>query len=226
MALAEQLRPLLAETALDAHALPAKETGASAAVFRRDGEYWRVQFEGDAFAIRDSRGMHHLARLLEAPGHEVHALELASANGDPLKRPVGASVGLGVDPMTGIGPVIDAEAKAAYRTRVSELREEIAEAESWNDPERTARATEELHALTDQLAAAAGLGGRARPIGSAAERARVSVTRAIRASVNRLGQQSASLGAHLALTIRTGTYCSYMPDPRAPISWDTGRPTK
>jgi hypothetical protein len=27
------------------------------------------------------------------------------------------------------------------------------------------------------------------------------------------------LDAHLASAIRTGTYCSYLPDPRVPVAW-------
>jgi hypothetical protein len=35
-----------------------------------------------------------------------------------------------------------------------------------------------------------------------------------------LARANPSLGRHLAATIRTGRYCSYTPDPRAPISWE------
>jgi hypothetical protein len=71
-----------------------------------------------------------------------------------------------------------------------------------------------------ELAAAVGLGGRDRPTGSASERGRVSVTRAIRSSMARIADQSQPLGAHLAATVRTGTYCVYAPDPRTPITWE------
>ena len=55
---------------------------------------------------------------------------------------------------------------------------------------------------------------------SSSERARVSVTRAIRRSLDgAICEQSPSLGDHLEATIRTGTFCSYTPDPRAPIVW-------
>ena len=95
----------------------------------------------------------------------------------------------------------------------------MTEAESWNDPERLARLHDKSDALTRELAAAFGLGGRARPSGSAAERARVSVTRAIRASLERIAEQHVPLGAHLEATVRTGMFCSYTPDPRVPIVW-------
>ena len=117
------------------------------------------------------------------------------------------------------GTVLDERAKAAYRARVEELQAEIDEAEEWNDSERAARAREELDFLVEELAAATGLGGRDRRLGSDAERARVNVTRAIRTSMARIGEHHPELAAHLERTVRTGTFCVYEPDPRAPISW-------
>ena len=191
----------------------------AAAVFRRDGEYWTIRFESDAFTMRDARGMRHIARLLESPGRELHALDLARADAESRSAGVGGFEAVAGDPMAGAGPILDAEAKAAYRQRIGDLQADLAEAEAWNDPERAARVEAELDALTHQLAAAMGLGGRDRSAGAAAERARVSVTRAIRSSLERIGRQSQSLGAHLDATVRTGTFCSYVPDPRAPIIW-------
>ena len=45
--------------------------------FRREGEYWSIEFDGESFRVRDSKGMRHIARLLASPGREVHALDLA-----------------------------------------------------------------------------------------------------------------------------------------------------
>jgi hypothetical protein len=67
---------------------------------------------------------------------------------------------------------------------------------------------------------AVGLGGRDRRAASHAERARLNVSRAIRAAMSNLARDNPSLGRHLAATIRTSRYCSYSPDPRAPIAWD------
>jgi hypothetical protein len=130
-----------------------------------------------------------------------------------------AELDLRSDALGGTGPILDAEAKEAYRARLVELREEAAEAEAWNDPERATRAQAEIDALAHELRAAIGLGGRDRSTGTPAERARVSVTRAIRAAIERIAEQEPGLGAHLDATVRTGTFCSYVPDPRAPIHW-------
>jgi hypothetical protein len=35
----------------------------------------------------------------------------------------------------------------------------------------------------------------------------------------KLARANPALGRHLAVTIRTGRYCGYTPDPRAPIAW-------
>ena len=48
---------------------PPGALAAESGVFRREGEYWTIEFERDEFRVRDSRGMRHLARLLHAPGH-------------------------------------------------------------------------------------------------------------------------------------------------------------
>jgi len=122
------------------------------------------------------------------------------------------------------GPQLDEAAKRAYRDRLAELDAEVAEAESWNDPERAARAREEIAALAGELSRAVGLSGRDRKAASASERARQSVTKAIRDALRRIREEDVALGEHLARSVRTGLYCSYDPDPAAaPPSWRTDR---
>ena len=77
----------------------------------------------------------------------------------------------------------------------------------------------EIDALAGELSRAIGFGGRDRRAASPVERARVSATRAIRAAVRQIGQNDAALAHHLAVTIKTGTFCSYTPDPRTRVSW-------
>jgi tetratricopeptide (TPR) repeat protein len=189
--------------------------GGRPSVFRREGEYWSISFDGQSFRLRDSKGLRYLAVLLAAPGREVHALELVgSERGGAARKPEDLPSVEG-----DAGGVLDAEAKKAYRRRIEELEAEAQEAREWNDPARAAKAEEELEFLVHELAGAVGLGGRDRRTRSAAERARVNVTRAIKAALDRIDEHSAALGRHLASTIRTGIYCSYAPDPRVPITW-------
>ena len=118
------------------------------------------------------------------------------------------------------GPALDSQAKAEYRSRLEDLRAEIEEAEAFNDPERAARAREEMDFIAHELSAAVGLGGRDRRVASAAERARVNVTRALRREIRRIADEDAGLGRELETTVRTGTFCAYEPDPRRPVAWD------
>ena len=196
---------------------PGPASDGATGTFRHEGDYWTIAFEGDGFRIKDSKGIGYLARLLARPGQELHALDLAGSKAANAASVAPGELQLRAD--SGGGPILDDAAKGAYRARVDELRSEIAQAEEWNDAERATTARTELEVLTSELAAAVGLGGRDRQAASATERARVSVTRAIRGAIDRLASESPALGRHLEATIRTGTYCSYTPDPRAPITW-------
>ena len=64
-----------------------------------------------------------------------------------------------------------------------------------------------------------GLGNRGRDSRSPIERARVSVTRAIRAAIRLIQDNDASYGRHLGVTVKTGTFCSYVPDPELAVTW-------
>jgi len=180
--------------------------------FMLEGELWTVAYDGSAFRLRDTKGLHYLAALLREPGRERLALDLVA--GGMGTGQVGRASG-------DTGPILDPEAKAQYRARLDDLAEEIASAERANDGERAAQAEEEREILLAELAGAVGLGGRDRKGASAAERARVNVTRAIKAAQDRIAEQSPKMGEHLAATVRTGLYCVYVPDPRSPFRWET-----
>jgi hypothetical protein len=116
--------------------------------------------------------------------------------------------------------MLDDVAKEMYRRRLAEIDEDIASASEFGDSQRAARASVEREYLVRELARAVGLGGRDRRAGVASERARASVTRAIRLAMARIASLDTTMGEHLERTIRTGTYCAYMPDPLAPIAWE------
>jgi tetratricopeptide (TPR) repeat protein len=191
--------------------------GRDRGVFRREGEYWSVAFSGEAFRLRDTKGLGYMASLLAQPGREIHVLDLVGV--DSGERTANREEGLEVSRLGDAGDVLDPEARAAYRRRLEELSEELDEAASWNDPERSFRAREEMDFLTKELAGAEGLGGRSRRSASASERARVNVTRAIRTAIAHVEENDPELGRHFDTSVRTGTFCSYAPDPRVPIDW-------
>ena len=195
--------------------------------FRREGDYWTIVYDGSLVRLRDSKGLRYLARLVANPGQEFYAIDLEAGESRPAK-PARPHPGRGTShpevevrsDLGDAGELLDAQAKAAYKARLEDLREELDEAERFNDPDRAAKAKEEIDFLASELARAVGLGGRDRRAASHAERARLNVTRAIRAAIGNLARANPSLGQHLSATIRTGRYCSYTPDPRATIAWE------
>ena len=93
------------------------------------------------------------------------------------------------------------------------------EAETARDPVRAEQAQVEMEALLRELKRAVGLGGRDRPTGSDAERARVNVVRNLRRSIAAVSAQAPLLGAHLEAAVRTGRHCIYLPEPASALSW-------
>jgi hypothetical protein len=168
--------------------------------------------------------LRYLARLLADPGREFHVLDLVAAERG-WSRDVGSRTERGLTISSGLnaGVLLDAEAKEAYRRRLTEIEEDIEEARDFGDAERVAQAEDERDILVRELARAVGLGGRDRQVGSASERARASVTRAIRQAMVRIQDYHPILGEHLERAIRTGTYCAYLPDPRIPVGWKLSR---
>jgi tetratricopeptide (TPR) repeat protein len=199
------------------------ETRASS-VFRREADFWTIAYGGRVVRIKDSRGLQYLAHLLRHPGEQFHALDLllqlqtSPAEGQTSGDSVTGRAPRPPMPNQGL-PVLDARARAEYRQRLDELVDEIEEAERLNDIGRSARAREEIECLRDQLSAATGLGGRERTVGAHAERARMAVTKRIKDAVRRLHAAHASLGRHLAATIHTGYFCTYLPDREFPVEW-------
>jgi non-specific serine/threonine protein kinase len=167
--------------------------------------------------------LHYIAHLLRHPGQEFHVCDLLAVVGEP--RPCGA---LGEQPslratdLRDAGPLLDAKAKAAYKSRLDTLREELEETERLNDLGRSARVRDEIEAVTSELSAAIGFGGRDRHAASNAERARLGVTKRIRAAVEKIQQVNPALARHLGAAITTGYFCVYAPLATGATSWFLG----
>jgi CheY-like chemotaxis protein len=193
---------------------------------RREGDYWTISYAGVTVRIRDCKGLQHLARLLAHPHTEMHALMLMTApldgdDGDGAAIAAGAVEnwrrGLG-----NAGTMLDAKAKAAYRRRRESLKEMLDEARGFGDRARIERIETEMRALTHELGTAVGLGGRDRRAADAAERARINVTRTIKAAVTAIAQHHRPLAQHLRATVQTGNFSSYAPPHGTGSGWLVG----
>jgi hypothetical protein len=197
------------------------ETGRN--IFRREGEYWTLCFGNSLFRLRHSKGLALIAHLLHHPNREFHVLDLDAEVNSSSSR-LGLRSSLTSDShclelqatSDGLGPLLDAPAKASYRSRLRELAEDLAESRSLNDLGRISRNEEEIAQLNRELARAVGLNGRDRKAGSETERSRVRVTNAIRASLDKIGKNHPAMRRYLSGTIRTGAICNYTPDVNSP----------
>ena len=184
---------------------PRAEPGAPARL-AFDAGTWLVDFGGAARRVKDSKGMRDIARLVARPGVAVAALDL-----------VGELV---VE--RDLGPVLDDTARTAYRRRIAEIDEALDAADTTGDADRSASLTAERDRLVAELSAAVGLGGRARPTGSSAERARTTVTTRVKDALRRLDSAHPEAARHLRRSLRTGAFCRYDPDPIA--TWEVRPP--
>ncbi|MCW2755830.1 MAG: hypothetical protein JWQ32_3241 [Marmoricola sp.] len=176
----------------------------SAHLHQEPGGLWRIGSQ--ATAVPALRGFGYLRELVRRPRCEISALDLAGGGGPVVVE-------------SGLGELTDRRALAAYRERLRDLDDELAEAEAWADEGRATATRAERQALLDELGRAAGLGGRPRTTGSSEERARVAVKKAITAAIDRIATIDADLAAHLRSAVRTGLACSYEPDPAVRLTW-------
>jgi AAA ATPase domain len=192
----------------------------AAVQFRREGELWTIAFAGRVFRLRDMKGLRYIASLLAGPGREVHVLALVSAaSGAPVAAAQLVGDDLVVTRASEPDPLLDERAKQEYGRRLWELETELEEARAWGDPERISRLADEQELLTAELARAVGLRGRDRTFSAPAERARISVTKAIKTAIRHIGEQSPELAAHLEASIQTGRFCSYATPGAPPPAW-------
>jgi hypothetical protein len=186
------------------------------AALRREGEYWTIELDGVSLRLRDTLGLHYLARLIAEPGRELSAMELAGGSvAATVEQPQGLSH------EGDLGPLLDARARAELGRRLAEL--ELLLDTAAPDPVRAERLRKERDAIGSMLGAAAGIGGRERRIGDPADRARQSVTKAIKATIVRIAREHQVLGQHLASAVRTGFSCRYEADPLFALDWRVSR---
>jgi hypothetical protein len=172
---------------------------------RRDGEDWLLEAGPETARLRDNRGLHYLAVLLTHPRSEISAAALLSG---------GAAL-----PPAQEEPLLDRQALGAYRARLQQLTDAAEAADRAGDIQHANRIAAERDAILGELRGTVGLAGRHRSFTSQEERARVSVTKAVRAAVKRIEAAAPRCGAHLRSSVRTGRDCRYQPAPGGPAGW-------
>src|SRR6516165_1871699 len=111
----------------------ASQTGtAQKGVFRKAADYWTVGYGESASRLRHTRGLGYIAHLLRHPQTEFHALDLFGGiagrrDEDETVQSAGLpraeemeNAGIHVTGLGDAGEMLDDQAKAAYRRRLSE----------------------------------------------------------------------------------------------------------
>lgn len=52
-------------------------------VFRREGDYWTIAYDGVVVRLKDARGLQYLEPLLRQPGRSFHVVELIRCAANP-----------------------------------------------------------------------------------------------------------------------------------------------
>ena len=199
-------------------------------VFAVTGEYWTFSFEGTTVSIKDAKGLRYLQRLLQYPGKDFHVFELLNDGAETPNNQVASSVrddpNLTVRNLGDAGETLDSQAVKAYKQKLSDLREELEDARDLGQAERADELQSEIDFITREITRGLGLGGRHRRAGSATERARLNVGRAISSSRAKIAELHPALGDYLRRCVSTGTFCVYSPDPHQPVTWRFSQETE
>ena len=180
-------------------ALPVE--GGEDAVFRREGETYRISYAGHSFTLRQSVGLDYLAELLCRPRQPMPAVTLLATR-----------AGVEAGAMKGSsGKVLDSQARREYEARGRELMCELEDARACNDMGRIEACQEELDKLARELAKATGLGGRDREKRDA-DKVRKSVSVAVKRAVQNISKHNKELGRHFEASLTYGSELCYSPE--------------
>ena len=105
-----------------------------------------------------------------------------------------------------------------YQQRLRDLREELTEAERFNDSGRASALRSEIDFLTTELAAAYGTAAHTRRRNEDTEKVRKTITHRMRTVLTKIKKVHPSLWRHFYASLKTGTFCSYSPE--KPTDWD------
>jgi tetratricopeptide (TPR) repeat protein len=188
----------------DRHVRPAGRSDATGRL-QRVGDHWELATAGQRVVVPNTLGIQYLARLIAQPGRPATVGELTGRAAGETRQ-----------------TVLDDAAKQAYRRHITELRAGIDQADADADLERAAALRVELDTVIDELRRTLRPGGRSREFAGADERARTSVQKAIRRTIDRVAVDAPALADGLRRSIRTGGDCVFEPVEGLPSTWVVG----
>jgi hypothetical protein len=155
------------------------------------------------FHLEENESARHLLQVLEQD--------------DFARAFIAPPEGIGRSSYGDAGPLLDDQARKEYKTRLDDLAAELEEAREFNNFERAGRLEEEREALTKELAAAYGLGGRTRKLADPGEKARKTISKAIGRTLEHIKANDLNLWGHLRNSLSLRSFPAYKPHP--PVNW-------
>lgn len=184
-------------------------TSTETCIFQNNGRTWLVQYAGVRQSIGHSLGMTYISHLLRNPGQLIRAADLR-----------GIAAGRIDDARLGsAGNRLDDPALSDYRQKLRDLQEEKHEAEENHDLGRIQQLDEDMEMLIAEIGLATGLHGRKRKAADDHERARKSVSKAIRGALRAIKGHHTPLWHHLDKFLEIGLTLTYRPE--RPTPWST-----
>lgn len=174
---------------------------------------WEVCLNGVNAHVKGSTGAKYLAELAREPGRAIPCIELRSiAAGDiagvtsPDEHDQSAP-----SAASNAGDLVcDQEAIDACRSHLDELRAQHEYAEEQGDLETQETIAEEMQACETYLKTAT-FQGKPRGVNTEIEKARKSVTAALRRAITAIEAADPTIGSHLRASVQLGKRCSYTP---------------
>ncbi|MER3373676.1 MAG: hypothetical protein RIM83_03480 [Allomuricauda sp.] len=168
--------------------------------FIHNGDLWELSYLNLSVAIKDCKGLHDIAKLLEQPEKQLNCSEL-----------------MGVVLETSGTSMIDDRAMKEYKNKIRALKIDIDDAQEMGMHQKADQLRGEYETLVEHLSKVMGLSNKIRKTGSSMEKARAAVTWRIRNAIKKIEKVHPQLAKHLANSIKTGTHCSY--EPEIPHEW-------
>ncbi len=175
-------------------------------MFLHQGKHWLVVYNGVPKQVSDSTGMAYIALLLQAPGKEVHANALrASVSGRCANVILGSPQEL-----------LDQGAIDDYKARLAEVEKSLTSGAVDYDSEEGRALLAEQAWYKNELRRGADRHGRPKEVSFDAEKARKSVSIAIRRALETIRRTHKPLWLHLHDSIDMGEFLIYRGDPSPP----------
>jgi hypothetical protein len=159
-----------------------------------------VAFASEPSIVSESPGMKYIAELLATPHRAIHATQL-----EAMRSGINAVASTG-----SLGTKIDSEANRSYASRLQEIDEEIGEAGSFVSERRLEELYSEKESIIDMVRTATQRGGELR-VDSDADRARQSVSTAIRRAIKAIAKEHELRADYLDRNISLGFEIQYTP---------------